>query len=119
MRTSTSQRLDVDAAVRPVVHGVGPRERAGRMGEVDDPPHVRRGPDRVRGDREGDDARPFGELPLEIVVVEREVVVDVDEADDDAEVVLELEPRRDVRVVVEARDEHLLALAQRPRKARA
>ena len=69
--------------------------------------------DRVRRDRERDDPRPLGELPLEVVVVEREVVVDLDEADDDAEVVGELEPRRDVRVVVELRHEHLVARAQR------
>ena len=109
-------RLDVDAAVRPVVDGVGPGERADGMRELDDPPHVRRGADGVRRQRERDDARALRELALEIVVVEREVVVDVDEADDDAEVVLQLEPRRDVGVVVEPRHEHLFALAQRARE---
>ena len=53
---------------------------------------------------------------LEVVVVEREVVRHVDEADDDPEVVLQLEPRRHVRVVVELRHEHLVARAQRPRE---
>ena len=73
-------------------------------------------PDGVRGRRERDDARPVGELALQVVVVERELVGDVDEADDDADVVLELEPRRDVRVVVEPRDEHLVARRERPRE---
>ncbi len=45
----------------------------------------------------------------EVVEVEREVVVDVDEADDDADVLGEREPRRDVPVVVEARHQHLVA----------
>ena len=100
---------DVDRTVRAVVDGVDPGERAHRVRELDDTADVRRGADRVRGGREGDDARLLGQLPLEVVVVEREVVRHVDEADDDPEVALELEPRRDVRVVVESRHEHLVA----------
>ena len=45
--------------------------------------------------------------------VERRVVVDVDEADLQVEVVRELEPGRDVPVVVEAGDEDLVPGAQR------
>ena len=56
------------------------------------------------------------ELPLQIVVVERHVVGHLDEADDDAEVVLQLQPRRHVRVVVELRHEHLVAGSERPRE---
>ena len=100
---------DVDRAVRAVVDGVGPGERAGAVGELDDPPHVGRGADRVGRDREGDDARPRAQLRGEVVVVEREVVGDVDVLDDDAEIVLQREPRRDVPVVVEPRHEHLVA----------
>ena len=100
---------DVDRAVRAVVDGVGPGERADAVGELDDPPDVGRGADGVGGDREGDDARAVAELRGEAVVVEREVVVHVDLADDDAEVVLQREPRRDVAVVVELRHEHLVA----------
>ena len=48
-------------------------------------------------------------LPLEVVEVEPRVVVDLDEADAKVEVVGELEPRRDVAVVVETRDEDLVA----------
>ena len=50
---------DVDRPVRPVVDGVGPGERAGAVRKLDDPADVGRRPDRVRGDRKGDDARPL------------------------------------------------------------
>ena len=106
-------RLDVDRAVRPVVDRVGPGERTGRMRQLDDPRDVGHRADRVRRDRERDDLRPVGQLPLEVREVEREVVVHLDEADDDAEVVLELEPRRHVGVVVELRDEDLVARRER------
>ena len=109
-------RGDVDRPVRRVVDGVGPRERAGRVRELDDTAHVGRGPDRVRRDRERDDARALGELRREIVVVELELVGQARDAHDDAEVVRELEPRRDVRVVVERRHDDLVARAQRPRE---
>ena len=99
---------DVDPAVRAVVDGVRPGERAGAVRELDDPRHVRRRPDRVRRDRERDDARPLGELRLEVVEVEREIVVDAREADDDAEILLERQPRRHVRVVVEPRADDLV-----------
>ena len=98
--------------MRAVVDGVGPGERTDAVGELDDPPDVGRGADRVGGDREGDDARPVAELRGEAVVVEREVVVHVDLAHDDAEVLLQREPRRDVAVVVELRHEHLVARLQ-------
>jgi hypothetical protein len=102
--------------MRTVVDGVRPRERARRVGQVDDAAHIRCGADRVGGDREGDDAGPLRELPREVVVIESELVRHLDEADGDAEVVLQLEPRRHVRVVVELRHEHLVAGAQRPRE---
>ena len=107
---------DVDRPVRAVVDGVGPGERAGRVGEVDDAAHVGRRADRVRGDRERDDARPIGELPLQVVVVEGHVVRHLDEADDDAEVVLKLQPWRHVGIVVELRHEHLVAGSERSRE---
>ena len=103
----------VDRAVRAVVDGVRPRERAGAVRELDDPRHVRSRADGVRRDRERDDARPLGELRLEVVEVEREVVVHAREADDDAEVLGEREPRGDVGVVVEPGAEDLVARLQR------
>ena len=102
---------DVDRPVRPVVDGVGPGERAGVVRELDDPPDVRQRADRVRRDRERDDARALVQQPLQVVEVERRVVVDVDEVDGQTLVVRELEPRRHVRVVVELRDDDLVALA--------
>ncbi|HWH05698.1 MAG TPA: hypothetical protein VNT23_04605 [Gaiellaceae bacterium] len=96
--------------------GVRPGERARRVRELDDPGDVRLRPHRVRRDGEGDDAGAVGELPLEVVEVEREVVVQAGAADDDAEVVLELEPRRHVRVVVEQRHDDLVARAQGSRE---
>ena len=109
----------VDRAVRRVVHGVDPGERAGLVRELDDARGVDERADGVRGPREGDDARPRRELPCEVVVVERAVLLDLREADDDAEVALELEPGSDVRVVVEPRDDDLVALAELARRARA
>ena len=110
---------DVDRAVRAVVDGVRPGERAGAVRELDDPRHVGSRADRVRRDREGDDARPLGELRLEVVEVEREVVVHAREADDDADVLREREPRGDVGVVVEPGAEDLVTRLQRaPERAR-
>ena len=102
---------DVDRPVRPVVDGVGPRERAGVVRELDDAPDVRERADRVRRDRESDDARALAQLPLEVAEVERRVVVDVDEADLETLVVRQLEPGRHVRVVVEPGDDDLVAFA--------
>ena len=99
----------VDRPVGCVVHGVRPRESAGVMRELHDSLRVRQRSDRVRRKWKRDDARPVRELTLEIAVVERRVVCDVDEADLHVQVVCELEPRRDVAVVVELRDEDLVA----------
>ena len=107
---------DVDRAVRCVVDGVRPGERARLVRERDDPRHVRRRPDRVRGDRKRDHARPLADEPGEVVVVEREVVGHAGGAHDDPEVVRELEPGSDVPVVVELRHDHLVALAERARE---
>ena len=71
-------------------------------------------PDSVRGERKGYDAGAFGELPLEVVEVERRVVVDLDKVDAEIEVVGEFEPRRDVAVVVETRDEDLVTGRESP-----
>ena len=65
------------------------RSRRGRptsCASSHDPPGVGHGPDRVRGEREGDDAGPVAELPLQVVQVQGDVLlVEVGEADDDAE----------------------------------
>jgi len=58
---------DVDRPVRGVVDGVTPRERARLVCELADPRRVRDRPERVRGEREGDDAGALRQLPLEVV----------------------------------------------------
>ena len=60
-----------------------------------------------------DHPRAFGQLPREVVEVEGRVLVDLDELDAEAVVAGELEPRRDVAVVVEARDEDLVVRVER------
>ena len=77
-------------------------------------PDVRRRADGVRRHGEGHDAGSVAQLGLEAAEVEGEVVVDVDESHDDPEVALEVQPRRDVRVVVEPRDQHLVVAAELP-----
>jgi hypothetical protein len=77
--------------------------------ELDDARDVRLRADGVRGRRERNDARPRRELRREIVEIEREVVVHVRVPDDDPDVLGEREPRRDVRVVVEPREQHLVS----------
>src|SRR6266480_861116 len=102
---------DVDWAVRPVVDGVDPRDGAGLVRELGHAGHVHERADRVRGPREGDNAGAVGQLRGEILEVERRVITDVREANDQAEVVRELQPRRDVPVVIEPRHDDLVSLA--------
>ena len=100
---------DVDRLVRGVVDRVDPRERAGVVRELAHALGVDHGPDRVRGPCERHHTRPRPELALEVRVVERRVVEQLDVADDQVAVVGELEPRRDAAVVVERGDEDLVA----------
>ena len=83
---------DFDWPVRRVVDCIDPGEGAGVVRELGDAGHVDERPQRVRGPRERDHAGPVGELRGEIVQVERGVVADVGEADDEPEVVRQLEP---------------------------
>ena len=53
------------------------------------------------------------QLCLEIGVVELELVGQAGHVHDEAEIVSELEPRRDARVVVEGGDDDLVSLSQR------
>ena len=76
-----AERVDVDRAVRRVVDGVRPGQRAHRMRELGDARDVDQRPDRVRRERERDHARPIRELRLEVGEVELAVVVDVYEPD--------------------------------------
>src|SRR5262249_58978247 len=82
---------DLDRSVRGVVDGVDPGERSGLVRELGDTRDVHERPDGVRRPRKGDHSRALGELLGEIVEIERSVVADVREADDEAEVARELE----------------------------
>ena len=95
---------------------VGPGEGADAVCELDDAAHVGSRSHRVGRDREGDDARAIAQLGGEVVVVEREVVVELDVAHDDPEILLERKPRGDIAVVVELRHEHLVAGLQLTRE---
>jgi hypothetical protein len=107
-------RFDVDRAMRAVVDRVHPRERACFVREVCDASNVRDRPDGVRGPGESDDASPLRELAFEIVHVDRAVLlVQVGEADHEAEVARQLEPGGDVAVMVESRAEDLVARTER------
>ena len=104
---------DVDAAVRRVVDGVCPGERAGPVRELDDPADVRRGSDGVRRDGKRDHSRSRRELRGKVVVVELELVGEARRTHDDAEIVRDLEPRRHVPVVIERGDDDLVTLPKR------
>ena len=102
------------------MHRVRPCERAGGVCELGDAGRVDERAGCIRREREGDDARAVAELSLEVVEVQRRVVVHLDELHGEPEVVCELEPRRHVRVVVELRAQDLVAWCERapdgPRK---
>ena len=107
--TSASDGGDVDRAVRAVVHGVDPGERAGLVGESGDLGDRRHRADGVRSPRERDDASSIPEQRPQLVEVEPAFVVDVREAHRQALVAGQLEPRRDVAVVIEARADDLVS----------
>jgi hypothetical protein len=84
--------------------------------ELDDPGDVGRRADRVGCDREGHHSSAARQLRLQVVEIERQVVVHARKAHDDAEVMGELEPGGDVGVVVELGADDLVARLQRPRE---
>ena len=102
-------RLDVDRPVRSVVHGVDPGECARVVRKLCDHRDGRHRSDTVGGPRKGDDARPVGEQGTQMAEVEAALVVHLAEAHDQVPVVRELEPRRDVAVMVEPRADDLVA----------
>ena len=63
-----------------------------------------------------DDSRAIRQLALEVGVVDLEIVGESRDADGDVHVVRDLEPGRDVGVVVEGRVDDLVARAQGPRE---
>jgi hypothetical protein len=103
---------DVNRLVRRVVHRVHPRERPGLVRELADPAGVGDRTDRIGGPGERDHLGAWPELALEVREVQARVVVKLDVPDHQIAVVGDLQPRRDARVVVEARDEDLVARAE-------
>ena len=80
-RAARRRRLrQVDRAVRRVVDGVAPGERAGLVGDRGDLVDRRHRADGVRGPRERDDARALGEQRAQVVEVEPALGVEVAEA---------------------------------------
>jgi hypothetical protein len=84
------------------------------VGQLGHPRDVDERTDRVRGPRERDNARAVREQRLEVLEIQRRIVADLREEHAQVEVVGELEPGRDVGVVVELRDDDLLARGQLP-----
>ena len=111
------RRRDVDRPVRAVVDGVDPRERAGLVcdrGDLGD------GCDRahgVRGPWIGDDARALVHRARALVELEAAVVVHARKLHHEAAIVRELEPGRDVAVVVELGADDLVAFAPVARRS--
>ena len=107
-----ADRAHVDRLVRRVVDRVDPGERARLVRQGADARGVGHYTHRVRGPGERHHAGALGELPLEIVVVERQVVEQVDLPYLEAEVRAELHPGRHAAVVVEAGHDDLIAALQ-------
>jgi hypothetical protein len=104
---------DVDRLVRRVVHGVHPRERPGLMRERAHAAGVGDRADRIGGPGERDHLGARSELALQVIEVQRRVVVQFDVPDHEVAVVRDLQPGRDPRVMIEAGDEDLVARAER------
>ena len=98
------------------MHRIGPGQRAGAVCQLGDAGDVSQRADGVRCDREGDDPGARGKLTLEVGQIDVALVGDVGEADLEAQVVGQLEPRRDVPVVVEAGDDDRLGLESADRR---
>ncbi len=100
----------VDGAVRGEMHRVDVRERAGRVGSLDDLGDRVDRAQGVRGVAERDQSRPIPEGGLERVEVQGPVLrVDVDRPHHESAVRGDRPPGRDVRLVVERGDHDLVA----------
>ena len=105
-----THRDHVDGHVRGGVDRVHVSERARRVSHRHDARDGVQGSDRVGGQPYRDDARPWPQGPLEAVQVESAVLPsDLDPANPNAALSLELQPGRDVGVVIQACDHHFVA----------
>ena len=104
-----AELLHVDLPVRPVVNGVHPGEGSGIVRQRGDLGDRRDRAHGVRRVRERDHACAIREQRSQMVDVETALVVDLRELDDQAPVARQLEPGRDVAVVIEPRADDLVA----------
>ena len=104
---------DVNRLVRRVVDGVHPGQRPGRVRELAHAAGVGDRADRVGGPGERDHLGPRPELAFQVAEVQGRVVVQLDVPHHQIAVVRDLQPGRDAGVVVEARDQDLVARAKR------
>ena len=102
----------VDRLVRRIVDGVNPGQRAGLAGEPAHPPGIHDRADGIGRPGKRDHLRARPELSLQILEIERRVVIQLDVPDDQAFVVRQLQPRRDAAVVIQRGDEDLIARAE-------
>ena len=105
-----AERGDVDRHVRRPVDRVDPEVRAGRMDAVGDLADRVDRADGVRRETDRDEPRPGPESVVEVVEPQRAVVgLDADPAHDEVALAGDRQPRRDVGVMVHAREDDLVA----------
>ena len=104
-----AQRLDVDRPVRGALGAVEDQERAHRVGGVAQAPDLGHRTGDVGGMRDGDDPRPRRNHVVQAVVVESALLGDRDRADPRTHPLGRHLPGDDVAVVLELRDQDLVA----------
>ena len=106
--------MRVHRLVRRVLDGVDPGECAGLVREIADGASVHDCSDGIGGPREGHDPRARTQLALQIGEVQGGVRVHVGVPDLQLQVTGQVEPGRDVAVVVQPGDDNLVARLQLP-----
>ncbi len=105
-------RSHVHGLMRGILHGIHEGECAGLVGQLTDRAGVHDGANRVGRPREGDDFRSRAELIRQVTEVERGVCVNVGVPDAQAEVGGQVQPRRDVPIVIKPRYHDLVTWPQ-------
>ena len=108
-----AERLNVDRAMRREMHRVHPDASARGVCELGDAPHVIDGAEGVGGITDRHEPRALRQQLRQLVQIERAArPIDRDAPNHDA-ALLEIEPRADVRVVVEVAHDELVARTKR------
>ena len=106
------ERTDVNQSMRRIMHGIDVTQRSGLARQSHDFLDIVDRPDRVRRVSDRDQPRMAGDLPCQVVHVERAIGgVELRRADRDA-FFFERFPRRKVCIVIEQRQDDLIARAQ-------